>query len=79
LQEIEKLLRVSCYLYFGKAEDLSYGRLMGFNKEISEDTLKLLKQTIQAIRQHNQPGLLHNVGKTGHNWLTVPLFKKGWP
>jgi hypothetical protein len=51
---------------------------MGFNKEISEDPFKLLKQTIQAIRQHNQPRILQNVGETGLNWLIVQLFKKCW-
>jgi hypothetical protein len=67
LQDIEQLLRVSCYLYFGKAEDLSYGRLMRFNREIARDFFKLLKQTIHAMRRNKRPRLLYNVGETRLN------------
>jgi hypothetical protein len=65
LQEIEHLLRVSCYLYFGKAEHLSYGCLMRFNREIADGLFRLLKQTIHAMSLHQRPRLLYSMDEIG--------------
>jgi hypothetical protein len=67
LQDIEQLPRVTWYLYFGKAEDLSYDRLMKFNREIADDIFRLLKQTINAVRMQNGLDFLYDVDETGLN------------
>ncbi|KAJ4451546.1 hypothetical protein ANN_03012 [Periplaneta americana] len=48
-----------------KAENLSYGRLMRFNKEIVSDFFELLKKTLIELDLCDKPQLLYNVDESG--------------
>jgi hypothetical protein len=48
-----------------KAEDLSYGRLMTLSRETLYDFLKLLRQTMEAMKLHQRLYLIYNVDDTG--------------
>jgi hypothetical protein len=48
-----------------KAENLSYGRLMGFSREIVDDFCKLLRKTMYAIELHQRTHLIYNLVETG--------------
>ncbi|XP_011859495.1 PREDICTED: uncharacterized protein LOC105556986 [Vollenhovia emeryi] len=47
------------------SENLSYGRLMRFNKEIVRDFYDLLGRTMDELDLHNNPQLIYNVDESG--------------
>jgi hypothetical protein len=48
-----------------KAENLSYDRLMRFNRETVDYFLKLLRQTMGAMKLHERLHLIYSVEETG--------------
>ncbi|KAJ8869755.1 hypothetical protein PR048_028763 [Dryococelus australis] len=63
-------------------ENLSYGRLMRFNKEIVGAHFELLGKTLDKMNLHNQPPLIYNVDDTGlqsaYNCSQLVLVEKGF-
>jgi hypothetical protein len=58
-------LRRNPSLTLRKAENLSYGRLMRFNRGNVDDFFNLLTQTMDAMNSQKRPYLIYDVDETG--------------
>jgi hypothetical protein len=57
-------LRRNANLTLRKAENLSYGRLVGLNTDLVDDLFKLSRQTMEAMKLHQRPHFIYNLDET---------------